>query len=137
MNKYLDYFEEIEQLGILDCNLSAIHPDVITELAEKGRYYDAVQLRDMASKVKQEAIIICFLHETAKTILDYLVSLFKRILLDTNGRAKNEVSTERRKYQEKIGGNLNQPANLSSQPFLRQRLKNLPWCNLSPSLMKL
>ncbi|MFJ1270137.1 hypothetical protein ACD661_16385 [Legionella lytica] len=69
MNQYLDYFEEIEQLGILDCNLAAIHRDVIKELAQKGRYYDAFQLRDMASKVKREAIIICFLHETAKTIL--------------------------------------------------------------------
>ena len=82
----IEYFDEIEQLGILECNLSAIHPDVITELAKKGRYYTSTQLRDISSKLKQEAIIICFLQETAKTILDYIVNVFKRILLDTNRR---------------------------------------------------
>ena len=101
MNEYLDYFDEIEQLGILECNLSAIHPDVITELAKKWRYYTSTQLRDISSKLKQEAIIICFLQETAKTILDYIVNVFKRILLDTNRRATNEVSAEREKVSKK------------------------------------
>ncbi|HEM6966113.1 TPA: Tn3 family transposase [Legionella pneumophila] len=125
MNKYLDYFEEIEQLGILDCNLSAIHPDVITELAQKGRYYDAVQLRDMASKVKQEAIIICFLHETAKTILDYIVFLFKRILLDTNRRAKNEISAEREKVSRKNKGKFKPASDFIKSAFSQAAVKEL------------
>ncbi|EHL30010.1 Tn3 family transposase [Legionella drancourtii] len=123
MNKYLDYFEEIEQLGILECNLSAIHPDVITELAQKGRYYDAVQLRNMASKVKQEAIIICFLHETAKTILDYLVFLFRRILLDTNRRAKNEVSAEREKVSRKNKGKFKPASEFIKSAFSQAAVK--------------
>lgn len=125
MNRYLDYFEEIEQLGILDCNLSAIHPDVIKELAQKGRYYDAFQLRDMASKVKREAIIICFLHETAKTILDYLVSLFKRILLDINRRAKNEVSAEREKVSRKNKGKFKPASDFIKSAFSQAVVKEL------------
>ena len=125
MNQYLDYFEEIEQLGILDCNLTAIHPDVIKELAQKGRYYDAFQLRDMASKVKREAIIICFLHETAKTILDYLVSLFKRILLDINRRAKNEVSAEREKVSRKNKGKFKPASDFIKSAFSQAAVKEL------------
>lgn len=125
MNRYLDYFEEIEKLGILDCNLSPIHPDVITELAQKGRYYDAFQLRNMASKLKQEAIIICFLHETAKTILDYLVFLFKRILLDTNRRAKNEVSAEREKASRQNKGKFKPASDFIKSAFSQAAFKEL------------
>jgi TnpA family transposase len=125
MNQYLDYFEEIERLGILDCNLSAIHPDVIKELAQKGRYYDAFQLRDIASKVKREAIIICFLYETAKTILDYLVSLFKRILLDINRRAKNEISAEREKVSKKNKGKFKPAGDFIKSAFSQAAITEL------------
>ncbi|HGO6793271.1 Tn3 family transposase [Legionella pneumophila serogroup 1] len=125
MNKYLDYFDQIEQLGILDCNLSAIHPDVITELAQKGRYYDAAQLRDMASKLKQEAIIICFLHETAKTILDYLVYVFKRILLDINRHATNEVGAEREKVSRRNKGKFKPASEFIKQAYSQAAVEQL------------
>ncbi len=125
MNLYLDYFDEIEQLGILECNLSAIHPDVITELAKKGRYYTSTQLRDISSKLKQEAIIICFLQETAKTILDYLVDVFKRILLDINRRAKNEVSAEREKVSKKNRGKFKPASDFIKQAFSQAAIEKL------------
>ena len=125
MNKYLSYFEEIEQLGILDCNLSELHPEVITELAKKGRYYNANQLRDMISKVKQDAILICFLHETAKSILDYIVSLFKRILLDINRRSKNEVSAEREKVSKRNKGKFKPASDFIKSAFSQATVKEL------------
>ena len=125
MNEYLDYFDEIEQLGILECNLSAIHPDVITELAKKWRYYTSTQLRDISSKLKQEAIIICFLQETAKTILDYIVNVFKRILLDTNRRATNEVSTEREKVSKKNRGKFKPASDFIKQAFSQAAVEQL------------
>ena len=125
MNEYLDYFDEIEQLGILECNLSAIHPDVITELAKKGRYYTSTQLRDISSKLKQEAIIICFLQETAKTILDYIVNVFKRILLDTNRRATNEVSAEREKVSKKNRGKFKPASDFIKQAFSQAAVEQL------------
>ena len=125
MNQYLDYFDEIEQLGILECNLSAIHPDVIIELAKKGRYYTATQLRDIASELKQEAIIICFLHETAKTILDYIIALFKRILLDTNRRSKNEVSAERELVSRRNRGKFKPASDFIKQAFSQAAVEKL------------
>ena len=125
MNTYLDYFEEIEQLGILDCNFSAIHPEVITSLAQKGNYYDAHRLRGITPKVKQEAIIICFLYETAKTILDYLVFLYKRILLDINRRSKNEVSAEREKIARKNKGKFKPASDFIKSAFSQATVQDL------------
>lgn len=125
MNEYLDYFDEIEQLGIPECNLSAIHPDVINELAKKGRYYTSTQIRDISSKLKQEAIIICFLQETAKTILDYLVDIFKRILLDINRRSKHEVSAEREKVSKKNRGKYKPASDFIKQAFSQAAVEKL------------
>jgi TnpA family transposase len=125
MKEYLDYFDEIEQLGILECDLSTLHPEVIAELAKKGRYYTANQLREIPSKLKQEAIIICFLHETVKNILDYLVDLFKRMLLDINRRAKNEVSAEREKVSKHNKGKFKPAGDFIKQAFSQAAVKRL------------
>lgn len=125
MNEYLAYFETIQKIGILECDLSAIHPDVIAALAKKGRYYDAAQLRDIPSKLKREAIIICFLYETVKNILDYLMNMYKRILLDINRKSKNEVSAERVRVATKNKGKLKPAGDFIRQAFSQDSVKNL------------
>lgn len=92
MNQYLGYFHKIKSLGVLECDLSSINPEVIEELAKKGKYLTSYQLRCIRSKIKRQAIIICFLHEASKSILDYLVDIYKTIFIDIKRRAKNEVS---------------------------------------------
>ncbi|CAM4501487.1 MAG: hypothetical protein LEGION0403_FIIPPAGN_01827 [Legionella sp.] len=125
MNEYLAYFEQIQTIGILECDLSAIHPDVIAALAKKGRYYDVAQLREISSTLKREAIIIYFLYETVKNILDYLMNMYKRILLDINRKPKNEVSAERVRVATKNKGKLKPASDFIRPAFSQEAVKNL------------
>lgn len=79
---YLDYFEQLEKLGLMKLELSGFHHDVIEHLAKMGKHYSLQDLKQLASHSKRYAILICFLYETAKNILDLLVKMNSELLTE-------------------------------------------------------
>lgn len=125
MNQFLEYFNKIEALGILDCDLTTVNPDVIAELAKKGKYFTASQMRNIRSKSKRQAILICFLHVRSKIILDYIVDIYKTIFTDINRKANNEVSKIREANSKKNKGKFKPAGNFIKKAFSQARVANL------------
>lgn len=125
INKYLGHFDKIKALGILECNLSSINPEVINELAKKGKYLKSSKIRSIRSKAKRKAIIICFLYETSKSILDYIISLYKTIFTDINRRSTNEIERIRNANSKKNKGKFKPAGDFIKKAFLQARTNNL------------
>lgn len=125
MNTYLDYFEQLDQLAILDTNLSKISADVIAYLSQMGRYYNIFDLKKMRSSTKCYAIMICFLYESSKNILDLLVKMHSELLTTIQRKARNEVNEECLQWAGQAKGKL-KPASC----FIRQAMeeKNQELC---------
>ena len=106
INEYLDYFEHIDKLGILELDLSFISKDVIESFARMGRCYTAYDLRNMNMETKKYAIVICFLYNCGKNILDQLVQMHNDLLSGIHRRARNRIKNRKEKLTKKSKGKL-------------------------------
>ena len=85
----------IEQLLDDGADLDEIDPQVIRQLGQLGRRYDAGDLRRFA-KPKRDALVACYLIEARKTLLDQLVEMNDQFLTGMNRRAQNTVEDRQR-----------------------------------------
>jgi hypothetical protein len=89
---------DIVRLGLINdlltagVDLSEIDPQIVRELGQLGRRYDAGDLRRFA-KPKRDALVVCYLVEGRKTLLDQLVEMNDQYLTGMNRRALNAVKT--------------------------------------------
>lgn len=117
MKQYLHYCDQLENLGILECSLNKVHPDVIQHFAKMGRYYTVHQLREIKPKSKKLVIIICFLYDTAQNILDHLVEMHIRILTDINRRSNNEIKKARERLSKQNAGKFGCAGNFITEAY--------------------
>jgi len=90
---YLDRYHRVRELGIDQIDLSDIRPGVIEHLARLTRRYDVHTLRRLPA-TRRHALLLCFLVEVHKTLLDYLVAMHDQ-LLTTKCREARHVHEER------------------------------------------
>ena len=95
INQFLSYFEILEKLDITRCDLSYINPQVIESLAQLARSQSSWNLRRIKPDEKRYAILICFLAESVKTILDTIIDMHGLLLGDIERRSKNEFKAQR------------------------------------------
>lgn len=95
INQFLSYFETLENLKIPECNLSDINPKVLETLAQLAKDQSSWDLRRIKPDEKRYAIVICFLVESAKTILDTTVDMHALLLGDIERKSKNEFKNQR------------------------------------------
>jgi TnpA family transposase len=84
----------IDQLLDNGADLQGIDPLVIRQLGELGRRYDAGDLRRFA-KPKRDALVVCYLIEARRSLLDQLVEMNDQFLTGMNRRAQNAVKAQR------------------------------------------
>jgi TnpA family transposase len=90
---YLDRYHRVRALGVDQIALSDIRPGVIEHLARLTRRYDVHTLRRFPA-ARRHALLLCFLVEVQKTLLDYLVAMHDQ-LLTTKWREARHVHEER------------------------------------------
>lgn len=95
INQFLSYFETLENLKITECNLSDINPKVIENLAQFAKNQSSWDLRRIKPQDKRYAILICFLAESIKTILDTIIDMHGLLLGDVERKSKNEFKNQR------------------------------------------
>lgn len=95
INQFLSYFEILEDLKITECDLSGINLKVIENLAQLAKNQSSWNLRRIKPDEKRYAILICFLVESAKTILDTIIDMHSLLLGDIERRSKNEFNNQR------------------------------------------
>lgn len=85
----------VEQLVEAGAGLDGLDPQVVRQLGQLGRRYDAGDLRRFA-KPKRNALVACYLVETRRTLLDQVVEMNDLFLTGTNRRARNSVEKQRK-----------------------------------------
>jgi TnpA family transposase len=76
-------------------DLGEVDPQIIRQLGQLGRRYDAGDLRRF-TKPKREALVGCYLIEARKSLLDQLVEMNDQFLTGMNRRAQNAVKAKER-----------------------------------------
>jgi TnpA family transposase len=95
LNQLLSYLEVLEELKVQECNLSDINPKVLETLAQLAKDQSSWDLRRIRPNEKRYAIVICFLVESAKTILDTIIDMHSLLLGDIERKSKNEFNHQR------------------------------------------
>jgi TnpA family transposase len=95
INQFLACFETLESLKITEINFSSFNPKVIKSLAQIAKNQSAWHLRRIKPDEKRYAILICFLVESVKTILDTIIDMHSLLLGDVERKSKNEFKNQR------------------------------------------
>ena len=95
INQFLTYFATLEELKITEVDLSGVNPKAIEGLAQLAKNQSAWHLRRIKPDEKRYAILICFLAESAKTILDTIIDMHSLLLGDIERKSKNEFKQQR------------------------------------------
>jgi TnpA family transposase len=79
LKTYSDRYHVVRDLGLAQLDLSAIRPEIIEHLARLTRRYDVRVLRRFPAP-RRYALVLCFLVEVEKTLLDYVVAMHDQLL---------------------------------------------------------
>ena len=90
----------IEDLLGPGADLGDFDPQVIRQLGQLGRRYDAGDLRRFA-KPKRDALVACYLVEARKTLLDQIVEMNDLFLTGMNRRARTSVEKRRKSLRRR------------------------------------
>ncbi|MBV8419935.1 MAG: Tn3 family transposase [Hyphomicrobiales bacterium] len=80
--------------------LDGIDPQIVRQLGELGRRYDAGDLRRFAMP-KREALVACYLIEARKSLLDQLVDMHDQFLTTMARRSRLAVEERHRKLRRR------------------------------------
>ena len=94
INEYLGYYHYLQEIGIFDIKINVDTP-VIKYLSQICRYSTLYDLRRIQSSNKRYTIVICFLHESSRNILDLLVQMHGQLLNTVKRKSINAVRQER------------------------------------------
>jgi TnpA family transposase len=90
----------IEQLLDIGAGLDDLDPQIIRQLGQLGRRYDAGDLRRFA-KPKRDALVACYLVEARKTLIDQIVEMNDQFLIGMNRRARGSVEEQRKSLRRR------------------------------------
>jgi TnpA family transposase len=85
----------IEQLLDAGAGLEELDPQIIRQLGQLGRRYDAGDLRRFA-KPKRDALVACYLVEARETLIDQIVEMNDQFLIGMNRRSRSSVEEQRK-----------------------------------------
>jgi TnpA family transposase len=90
----------IEQMLTSGAGLDDLDPQIIRQLGQLGRRYDAGDLRRFA-KPKRDSLLACYLIEARKTLIDQIVEMNDQFLIGMNRRARNSVEKQRKNLRRR------------------------------------
>jgi TnpA family transposase len=90
----------IEDLLGKGVGLEELDPQIIRQLGQLGRRYDAGDLRRFA-KPKRDALVACYLIDARKTLIDQIVEMNDQFLISMNRLSRNAVEKQRKPLQRR------------------------------------
>jgi TnpA family transposase len=97
---YLDRYREITALGVEAFDLSGTPPAVIEHLAQLTRRYDVQALKRFAPETRT-AMLVCFLVEAHKSILDHLIAMHEQYITGLLRRSRNAFDERHRDFRKR------------------------------------
>jgi hypothetical protein len=97
---YLDRYQEITSLGVTGFDLSGTPPAVIEHLAQLTRRYDVQALKRFAPETRT-AMLVCFLVEAHKSLLDHLVAMHEQYITGLLRRSRHAFDERHREFRKR------------------------------------
>lgn len=74
LQDYLQRYHRIESIDLSDVDISYVPPELVQHLYQLMKYYDAFRVRRFKPQ-KRYSLMLLFLNESKKLIMDYLIQL--------------------------------------------------------------
>ncbi len=101
ISAYIKKYEWLSAVGIDSIPFTGVNPRLIQELSKAVKTYDVWRLKRFEEN-KRYALIACFMSDTKKTMLDYLVEMNSKFLTDMERSARNSHEHEHRRFRKKF-----------------------------------
>lgn len=101
MKRLMEKLARIEEIGIIDINLSWLNNNYQRSLASYVRQCDAHRLREVESYHRYGAMV-CFLWQTYQDTIDFAIDLNNKLIQKMENRAKVAFNTELVKKRKAI-----------------------------------
>ncbi|MFC1834122.1 Tn3 family transposase [Thermodesulfobacteriota bacterium] len=98
---YLQRHEELASLEIERITLSRVNFTLLRKFAKATKAYDAWQIKRFDGD-KKYSLAACFLYETKKTILDYLVEMHSQFITTMERTSRNIWESKHRKLRKRV-----------------------------------
>jgi len=99
--KYLDKYNFVNGLTKDKIDLNGINPLLIKNLAGVCKRYNVWQLKRFPV-IKRRALLACFISETEKFLLDYLVEMHEQFLLEMIRHTKHSFEEKSKKAKRQV-----------------------------------
>lgn len=123
IHDYLSRYQQLCQMNLQLMDLSGLTPKLLDYYFELAKRYHADDLRRFASP-KRYTLLICFIMETRKILLDYVIELHDQFITGLWRRAKHSFEERFQEYRQRA-----KKANdilLTSMDFILDRAPEQP-----------
>lgn len=100
LQSYLERYQTVSATGIDDFEERMLTPAFLEYLFKQAKRYSAKDLKRFADH-KRYTLMVCFLLETRKVLLDHLVTMHDQYLMDICRKAKNIYEQKHRKLRKR------------------------------------
>lgn len=98
LRTYLQRYKDLTQTGVDSVKMQLLDPAFQEYLFRLAKRYSAKDLKRF-NKYKRHALMICFLLESRKRLLDYLVKMHDQFMLDASRKSRNTYDKKYRQYR--------------------------------------
>jgi hypothetical protein len=99
--RFLERYHVLAELGLERVRFTGVGRELLQRLAAAVRTYDAWQIRRFDAD-KRYALAACFLYETKKTLLDYLVAMHAQFMTAMERRSHRAWEEEHRRLRKQV-----------------------------------
>jgi len=100
IQSYLQRYQTVAETGIDDFEIHVLTPEFLDYLFKQAKRYSTKDLKRFADH-KRYTLMICFLLETRKTLLDHLVMMHDQYVIDISRQTKNAHEKKHRELRKR------------------------------------
>lgn len=101
LNRYLEHFEKLRKIDLSSIDLSILSSKLVMYCYQLAKQYNADDIKRFAEP-KRYTLLICFIIETRKILLDYIVDLHDQFISDMLRRSKNSFDEKFNEYRQRL-----------------------------------
>jgi hypothetical protein len=100
IQSYLQRYQTVAETGIDDVEIPGLTPEFLDYFFKQAKRYQATDIRRFADH-KRYAMMICFLLETRKALLDHLVTMHDRYVMELCRQTRNAHEKKHRDVRKR------------------------------------
>ena len=97
---YLQRYRTVAETGMDACELPVLTPEWLTYLYKQAKRYNAKDLKRFTA-YKRSTLMVCFLLETRKTLLDHLVTMHDQYLMEITRQTYHAHAQKHRELRKR------------------------------------